>query len=280
VVHREPLARAPEARHHLVGDQQDAVPLAQLADALQVPRRRDEHAVRPGHRLEDERGDRGRTLELDRLLEGRQRAVGVVLGLERSVVRIQDVHDAAEAGLVRPPARVTGERDRSRRRAVVRAVAREDLVAAGRRPRELDRVLVRLGAAEREEHLVHVAGQQLGELAAEPGPGLAGHERADVRKLLGLPRDRPDDAPVRMPDIDAHQLGVEVEEPLALGRPEVDALGAPDRDRGGGALRLPVVEGVPLRERDDLLAAHAPGGGRFRHARLPERPRRPPTTGV
>ena len=58
VVDREPLAGAAEAGHHLVADQQDPVPVARLADRLQVAVGRDDHAVRAGDRLEDHGRDR------------------------------------------------------------------------------------------------------------------------------------------------------------------------------------------------------------------------------
>ena len=88
-------------------------------------------------------------------------------------VRVRVADDADEAGLVRPAARVAGQRHRPHRRAVVRAVAGEDLVAAGVVAGELDRVLDRLGAAEREEDLVDVAGQDLGELRPRAGPRIS-----------------------------------------------------------------------------------------------------------
>jgi hypothetical protein len=34
-----------------------------------------------------------------------------------------------------------------------------------------------------------------------------------------------------VPDVDRHELAVEVEDPLAVGRVQVDTLGAIDRDR-------------------------------------------------
>ena len=55
--------------------------------------------------------------------------------------------------------------------AVIRAVAREDLVAAGREPRQLDRVLVGFGAAVGEEEHVDVAGRDRRELGAERARG-------------------------------------------------------------------------------------------------------------
>ena len=98
-------------------------------------------------------------------------------------MRVRVADDADEARLVGPAARVAGQRHRPERRAVVGAVAGEDLVATGVVAGELDRVLDRLGAAEREEDLVHVAGQDLGELLAEPAADLGGERRLDVLQL-------------------------------------------------------------------------------------------------
>ena len=129
------------------------------------------------------------------------------------------------------PSWVPGQRHRPERRPVVGPIAGEDLVPAGRVARELDGVLDRLGATEREEDLVHVARQDLGQLRPEPCPDLRGERRLDVLELRRLRRDRVDDAAVAMADVDRHQLAVEVEDPLALWGVQVDALGAIDRDR-------------------------------------------------
>ena len=76
--------------------------------------------------------------------------------------------DTDETGLVRPAAWVAGQGHRPHRRAVVGAVPGEDLVTAGVMTGELDGVLDRLRTAEREEDLVKVPRQDLGELLAEP----------------------------------------------------------------------------------------------------------------
>ena len=60
VVDGEPAPGPPEAGHDLVGDHQDVVPVADLADALDVAVGRDEDAVRADDRLEEDRGDRVR----------------------------------------------------------------------------------------------------------------------------------------------------------------------------------------------------------------------------
>ncbi len=152
------------------------------------------------------------------------------LGLAPAVgVGIAD--DADEGRLVGPPARIAGQGHRTERGAVVGAIASEDLVASRVGPSELDRVLDRLCAAEGEEDLVEVAGQDLGELGPEARAGLGREGRLDVLELRGLGDDRIDHPPVAVADVDGHQLAVEVEDPMALGRIEVDALRTIDRDR-------------------------------------------------
>ena len=106
------------------------------------------------------------------------------------------------------------------------------------------RVLDRLGATEGEEDLVHVAGQDLGELGPEPRPDLGRERRLDELELRRLGGDGVDDPPVAMSDVDRHQLAVEVQDAVALGRVEIHALGMIDRDRIEGALDRPGEERV------------------------------------
>ena len=72
MVDREPAAGPPEARHDLVADHEDAVAVADLADALEVPVGRDEDAVRADDGLEEDRGDGVRALVADDVLEALQ----------------------------------------------------------------------------------------------------------------------------------------------------------------------------------------------------------------
>jgi hypothetical protein len=110
---------------------------------------------------------------------------------------------------------------------------------------------------------MRVAGPERGELLSEEGPGLVGGERRDVGELLALLRDRVHDTLVPVTDVHAHQLAVEVEEATAVGRVEVDALGVVDGERRDLRLRRPVVEGVALRELDDLFCREAHGATSF-----------------
>ncbi len=54
---RERRAQPAEAGDHLVEDQQDAVPVADRPQPLQIAVRRQQHAGRAGDRLDDHRGD-------------------------------------------------------------------------------------------------------------------------------------------------------------------------------------------------------------------------------
>ena len=183
MVDGEPFAGAAETSHHLVDDQKDPVFVARLANRLQVAIGRDDDPVRPRHGLEDHGGDRVCAFVLQELLEVRcPRADWARIGVSRRAairIRVEHPHDAGNPRLGRPAAGVARERDRAPRRAVVAAVARDDLVATGHHAGELHRVLVRLGATVREERHRDVAGRHLAEQARERRARLGRHRRAD-----------------------------------------------------------------------------------------------------
>src|SRR5438067_7789217 len=93
-------------------------------------------------------------------------------------------------------------------------------------------------------------------LAARRPRTLCSHERICVRQYLRLLFDGADDSLVAVPDIDAHQLAVEVDEAFVFRRPEVDALGARDGNRIHRGLSGPFEECVPATEFNDLLTGH------------------------
>ena len=254
----EPLAGAAEARHHLVEDQQDPVAVADLAHALEVAVGRQDDPVRARDGLEDDRGDRVGALVLEDLLEVRRaRADGARIGMAGGAavgVRVERAHDARHPRLDGPAARIAGQRDGAVRGAVVRAVARDDLVPAGDHAGELDRVLVGLGAAVREERDGEIARRHLGQQPAELGARLARHRRADRAQLVGLILDRLDDLRVLVADVDVDELRREVEVALAVVVPEMPALGTGNGDRVDRVLHRPRVENVLLRVGDDLRA--------------------------
>ena len=117
------------------------------------------------------------------------------------------------------------------RRAVVRAVARDDLVAAG----DIRASLIAFSFASAPPFVKNETerspGRHLGEQAPELRARLVRHRRADRAELVGLLLDRRDDLRVLVADVDVDELRREVEVALAVVVPEVPALGARDRDR-------------------------------------------------
>ena len=110
------------------------------------------------------RRDGLRALEHDDLFEVAQALLDRLGVLAAPAMGVGHAHDARDAGLGRPAARVAGGHDDLAGRAVIRAVAGHDLLATGELAGQLDGVLVRLGAAVGEEEDVDVAGRDLGEL--------------------------------------------------------------------------------------------------------------------
>ncbi len=164
MIDREPLAGAPEAGHDFVGDHQDAVLVAEFAHALEIPVGRNQNAIGPDHGLQNESGDGLRAFELHGLFDHGQRGFRRLPPALDAVIRIEHAHHARNAGLSSPAPRIAGERDGACGRPVIRPIAGHDLVPSGEEARDLDGVLVGLGAAVGEEERVDIAGSDLREL--------------------------------------------------------------------------------------------------------------------
>ena len=167
VVGSEPLPGPAESGHDLVEHEEDPVLVAERAQAPQVTIGRDEDAGRSGDRLDDDRGDVLRALVPDHLFDMSERLLHVVAEDRAVRIRIEEVHDAGDAGFGGPAAVVAAERHRALRLAVERAPLCQDLVPLGEETRDLDRVLVRLAAAGRKDRLRKVAGRDLREKTGE-----------------------------------------------------------------------------------------------------------------
>ena len=167
-------------------------------------------------------------------------------GVERRAVRVRahEVRDAAVGRLVRPAARVARERDRRGGAAVVAAVHREHLAPAGDGARHAHGVLVGVGAAVREEHLVEVAGRHLGDAAGELAAHVVRHRGLDGGEAPRLLLDRRDEVGVLVPEVEVHELRREVEVRVARVVPERRALARRDGQRVDERLRAPRVEHV------------------------------------
>src|SRR5258705_3905082 len=170
--------------------------------------------------------------------------------------------DHAGQRRLRPAARLAGGGHGGGRGAVIRTVAREDLVAPRVGTSDLERVLDGFRAAVGEEEHVDVAGRDLGELRPQPRAWFGRHEaRRHVAELLGLLLQRLDDAAIAVADVHRHQLAVEVDVALAFGRVEIDAFGAIDDEGVDVPLYRPFGDRVLLRERGNLGARQLCLGG-------------------
>ena len=99
---RERRAESAEAGDDFVEDEQDAVAVADLANALEIALRRNEHAGRTGDGLDDDRGDRVdapcfATIVLERVGElGAVRRLSARERVAREVVRVRQMIDGRQ----------------------------------------------------------------------------------------------------------------------------------------------------------------------------------------
>ena len=256
VLGSEPLAGAPEAAHHLVGDHQDAVLVEQRPQAGVVAVGRNQQAVAAGDAFEQHRGDGMRPLHLNDFLDVGNAAVfpgfgGAAHG--RAVhVRVEHPHDARHPRPHRPAARVARRAHTAHRRAVIAAVAGNDLVASSKQLRHLDGVLVGLRAAQREEALGEAG--HLGQLLAQRGPHVGGKARPGEAHGIDLILDRLQDLRMLVPDVDVDQLAGKIEPGVAVAVEEVAAFTADHVNRVERGLGAPRKQGVVAVVLDHLLA--------------------------
>ena len=266
----EPLAAAAEAGHHLVGDQQHAELVADRPHPGQVAVRGDQDAVGADHRLRDDRGDRVRALDHQRVpqvLQGPGALLGLGLRVEGRPVEVGTpvVDDTGRTRFGGPPPRVAGQGDRPGGGPVVGAVRGEHLVPTGVQPGHPDGVLVRLGAAVGEEHAVEVARRQLRDQSRRLAAGVVGEAGCDRGQPPRLLLDRRHQSGVLEADVEVDQLGGEVEVPVPVVVPEVRAQATGEGQGIDLVLRRPGVEDVgPIGAADVVPgpAVQAQEGGR------------------
>ena len=236
---KEPSRAAP-ARHDLVTDEKNAVATQEFLEPLQVARGRRQDAVGACDGLDDHRRDVLGTLVGDDLLEVPQ-VVGSSLlrGVPKAVVigaRIHHPNHTGSSRLVGPAPRVTGQLHAEIGGSVVAAVPTQDLVPTRVEARHLDGILVGLGAAQREIEGVDVAWNQARQLAGETRAHLGGRVWKGIDQAIGRLLHGRHDLGMAVPDIDAHELGVEVQNPPTIGLVEVDPFRTLD---GHGSDRIP-----------------------------------------
>src|SRR5260221_6080568 len=268
VIDSKPLTRAAKARHHLVSDHQNPVLVAQFPHALEVSIRRNKNSIRSDDCLQNERRNRMRAFQLDNFFDHGQRSLRRLPSAFYAVIRIKYAHYARNPRLRRPSPRIARKAHGTRRRAVIRPIARHDFVPSGKDASDLDGVLVRFRAAICKKERINIARSNLRQLRSQPRPRLRSHERIGIgqhRRLLG---NSPDDALIAVSNVYRHQLAVEVDEALPFRSPEINA--PRPRHRNGIDLRLrrPLKQRVFLREINNLLAGHGRGRYSRRHSCL------------
>src|SRR3954451_3500390 len=232
----EHVAQPAVGADDLVGDQQDVVLVADLADALEVALGRSEAAAGILDRLHDHGRDRVGALELDAVRDGLREVLGAVAGRQAVEVRVRHVAAAGGERLERLAQRGdAGGAQRAHRRAVVGDLARDDLVLV-RLAGELV-VLAgeayggvgRLAAARGEEDAVEVAGGHRREARGELDRGrVRVGPRGEEAELLGLVGARLGDLGAAVADVHAEQRAQAVEVLVAVLVPDVAAVALDD----------------------------------------------------
>ena len=248
VVEGEPRAGAAEPGHHLIGDVDDAVLVAQRSYTIEIPGWRYEHSCGADDRFDHDRGHCAWALKGDDLLEMRQSPLGFLfrgLGPKRRPVQVraEEVH-VSVGKLVGPAPRVAGGGDRGTGVPVVAAVETEHLVAPSVQPGHPDGIFSRVRTAVGEEHFVVSRGRQIGDglrgSAAHQGRMLRGERHLHARLLL----NRRDDRRVLMADIGVDQLAGEIQEFGAVEIPHLAASAGRQHPRIQRPLRTPGMENM------------------------------------
>ena len=265
----------PNPGDHLVGAEQDPVPVADLAHALEVAGRRHERAARVLHRLEDHHRDGLRPCLLDRLGQVGEKKLGELLlrlrGRPVVAVRVANVDHVRDERLERRAQRGDPvDRERAHRRAVVRGAARDRLppALAVRHvvlARELPRGLDGLRAAGDEERAVDVLGRELGQALRELDRARVRIRPVRVERQLAHLSERrlADLLAVGVTDVDGEEAGERVEVPLAVVVPQVAVLAAHDDRRLVAVHTREVQPEMVARRGAEVGHGHRPSIRRF-----------------
>ncbi|EAU67297.1 hypothetical protein STIAU_4929 [Stigmatella aurantiaca DW4/3-1] len=233
VVHREPLPRAREAGLHLIGNEQDAVLVAQLSQAPHQLGGRHVEAALSLHRLdEDGRHPLGLDVRLEEVLKRPERVLhaDAVQG-DRKGHMVDLRRKRPEACLVRH--HLSGERQAHHRPAVEPPAEGDDAAAARGRTGDLHRVLDGLGPRGEEGRLLgERPRRQPVEPLGQPHVGLVGDDLVGaVREGIELGLHRLDHPRVAMPRVEHRDAAREVDEAAALHVPQLTVLRAGDEKR-------------------------------------------------
>jgi len=247
LVDGEPLPGPPEAGHHLVGDEHDAVAVADLPYTGHVSGRRHHDARGAGtdSRMIAAIVDAPScAIRRSQVLQRPLRLLLLVLGVETSGTgRAVEVHRPRAAGSRWGTARVTGEVD-GRVGTAVSSGSGEHLTTTGVQPGHPHGVLDPRPAPPLVRTPVRSPGVLLGDQAR--GLRAGGRWRAGARWCTAWPPARrwPRRPSMLMADVGEHQLAEKSSSLVPSPSQTVGALGGDDRHRLDLRLRRPGVEDV------------------------------------
>ena len=264
----EELTGTSEAGLDLVGHEQDAVGVGDLAQPAQEARRRHDVAALAEDGLDDERGD---LVGEDDLVEEQVEALLPVAGAgvdgvgaagRPIAVRVVGVVDGAGQRLEVAAIDVlgAGQRHGLRGPAVEAAAEGDDGRPAGRHPGQLDGGLDGLGARVREEGAPWPAGQEVRQPLVQPQPGLVEDDvLLAVEQLHRLGGDGGSHARVGMPRVGHADARAVVEVAAAI---------AIDEPRAFASLDVDVRDPAPDTGHDRVVRQRRGGDGRRGHERV------------
>ena len=162
LVDGKPLAATAEAGHHFVAHHDDAVAIANFANALEVAVWWNQNTVCADNRFEADHGNSVWAFNHQYVFEMLQCTLALFLcvgGMECRTVGVWSpkLHCAGSAGFVWPTTWVASKCNRACGRTVVRAVHRQDFVSAGVKLAHAHGIFCCFSTAVGEEHHVQVA---------------------------------------------------------------------------------------------------------------------------
>src|SRR5450830_2003239 len=244
-------ASAPEARLHLVADEDAAVLPHDPDRDLEILLRGRDESANALDGLGDEARDLAGRRRLDQLFEvlGARDAAGRVRELQRAAVAVRRgcVLDGGDLRRHRAPRRVPGERLREHRPAGIAVPEGDDLEPPRVDLRHHDAGLVGLCARAREGGLLEPPRRQPRELLGELDDGQRRIERRDMAESVHLRLDGGVYLVVRVPDGDRQDAAEKVEVRLPVGVSNMHPLAGFEDDgllvvvRDGGEEKLLVL---------------------------------------
>src|SRR6201981_1121053 len=242
----QPFAGAAKTPHYFVGDQQDAVFVAEGAELRIVIVGRNKQTVRTGDAFDQDCCNAVRTFHLDDFFD--MRNTFAVAGFDflpewaAIAVRVENPDDSRKARLDRPAPRVSGSAHRTHGGAVIGTIASDDFVSAANQSSHLHGVFVCFGAAQCEKFFSQT--RDFRQFPAELAARLGRKARSCKTQLIDLLFDRCQHFWMLMTHVQIDELRTEIQPAIVIAIPEPDALASLHVNGIRGRLNRPREHGV------------------------------------